>query len=767
MKTLTKYCLFFLVLTISSPPSDASKVYVVYMGSSRGKSASYHTASHVELLNSVIGREEKIPRPLIYSYRNAFSGFAAHLSETEAAAIAKKPGVVSVFPDPVFELHTTRSWDFLQVGVSEDVYHSSSSESSSSGADTIIGILDTGIWPESPSFADKDMPPVPSRWKGVCMTAKDFSASNCNKKLIGARYYNEESKVTAWTTDQTPRDSIGHGSHTSSTAAGVAVPAASYHGLATGTAKGGSPTSRLAIYRVCTSEGCKGSAILAAFEDAITDGVDLLSLSLGASPYFRPDFDSDPIAIGAFHAVENGIVVVCSAGNSGPAPGTVVNTAPWILTVGATTIDRDFESDLILGEESNAVIKGEAINFSKLDKSPIYPLIYGESAPANTSTKDDARNCNPYALDGEKVKGKIVLCEHSDRGYSKTQKLLGVKGIGGVGLVLIDDPEIHVAAVYGNFPMTVISSSDASSIFSYLNSSKNPVATILPTVTVNNYKPAPLVAYFSSRGASTQTRNIIKPDIAAPGVSILAAFIPTNDSSLVSAGETPSMFNLLSGTSMACPHVTGVAASIKSQNPTWSPSAIRSAIMTTATETNNEGSTIHTDAGSPATPYDYGSGEVNPSKAYRPGLVYEVTMEDYYLFLCNYGYSSDTIKKISGKQTGYNCPSDSSKDSISNLNYPSIAVSKFNGTERTVKRRVTNVGIGDEETTYTVNILSPAELKVAISPSTLQFRAGTKTLSYEVSFSSSSGTPNHDMFGSLTWTNGKYTVRTPFAVSNN
>lgn len=142
-------------------------------------------------------------------------------------------------------------------------------------------------------------------------------------------------------------------------------------------------------------------------------------------------------------------------------------------------------------------------------------------------------------------------------------------------------------------------------------------------------------------------------------------------------------------------------------------------------------------------------------------------MEDYYLFLCNYGYSSDTIKKISGKQTGYNCPSDSSKDSISNLNYPSIAVSKFNGTERTVKRRVTNVGIGDEETTYTVNIKSPAELKVAISPSTLQFRAGTKTLSYEVSFSSSSGTPNHDIFGSLTWTNGKYTVRTPFAVSNN
>ncbi|CAN6485258.1 unnamed protein product [Victoria cruziana] len=768
MKPMTKCCIFFLILIIFPPPSDGSKkVYIVYMGSSVGKSASDHTSSHVELLNSVIGREEQNPRPLIYSYRKAFSGFAAHLSETEAAAIANKPGVVSVFPDPVLELHTTRSWDFLQLGISEDVYHRSSSEASSSGADTIIGVLDTGIWPESPSFDDKDMSPIPARWKGVCVTAKDFSASDCNKKLIGARYYNQESKVVAWTTDQTPRDSNGHGSHTSSTAAGVAVPGANYHGLAIGTAKGGSPTSRLAAYRVCTSEGCKGSAILAAFEDAITDGVDFLSLSLGASPYYRPDFDSDPIAIGAFHAVENGIMVVCSAGNSGPAPGTVVNTAPWILTVGATTIDRHFESDLVIDADNNAVIKGEGINFSELDKSPTYPLIYGESAATNTSNKDDARNCNPYALDGEKVKGKIVLCEHSEIGYSKMQKLLGVKEKGGIGLALINDPEIHVAAVFGNFPMTVISSSDASAVISYLNSSKNPVATILPTVTVNNYKPAPLVAYFSSRGSSTEPTNIIKPDIAAPGVNILAAFVPTNGSSLVSTGDTTSTFNLLSGTSMACPHVTGIAASIKSQNPTWSPAAIRSAIMTTATETNNEGNTIHTDAGLPATPYDYGSGEVYPSKALRPGLVYELTMEDYYLFLCNYGYSSDTIKKISGKQTGYNCPSNSSKDLISELNYPSIAISKFNGTERRVTRRVTNVGISDGETTYTVNIKSPAELEVVVTPSKLQFKADTKTLSYQVAFSSSSGSPNKDIFGSLTLTNGKYTVRTPFVVSGN
>lgn len=124
---------------------------------------------------------------------------------------------------------------------------------------------------------------------------------------------------------------------------------ASYYGLAVGTAKGGSPSSRIAVYRVCASDGCRGSSILAAFNDAIIDGVDVLSLSLGASAFTMPDFSNDPIAIGAFHAVEKGIVVVCSAGNDGPDKGSVVNAAPWILTVGATTIDRDFESDIVLG----------------------------------------------------------------------------------------------------------------------------------------------------------------------------------------------------------------------------------------------------------------------------------------------------------------------------------------------------------------------------------------------------------------------------------
>lgn len=174
--------------------------------------------------------------------------------------------------------------------------------------------------------------------------------------------------------NQSPRDRLGHGTHVASTAAGSPVPGASYYGLAAGTAKGGSPGSRIAAYRVCTTTGCQSSAILAGFDDAIADGVDVLSVSLGASAHSGLDLRADPIAIGAFHAVQHGILVVCSAGNDGPSQGTVVNAAPWILTVAASTMDRDFESDVVL--EGNKVIKASR-------PIPVFPCLYFDKTMRN------------------------------------------------------------------------------------------------------------------------------------------------------------------------------------------------------------------------------------------------------------------------------------------------------------------------------------------------------------------------------------------------
>jgi subtilisin family serine protease len=196
------------------------------------------------------------------------------------------------------------------------------------------------------------------------------------RKLIGARYYNLTDVRGPLDGGNSPRDRAGHGTHTSSTAAGNAVTGASYYGLAPGTAKGGSASSRVAMYRVCSEAGCGGSAILAGFDDAVADGVDVISVSLGASPYFRPDFSEDPIAIGSFHAVAKGVMVVCSAGNAGPEAATVVNAAPWILTVAATTIDRSFESDVVLGGNNSVVQVCMHLRSSDLGIFTVFPYLY-------------------------------------------------------------------------------------------------------------------------------------------------------------------------------------------------------------------------------------------------------------------------------------------------------------------------------------------------------------------------------------------------------
>ncbi|WJX36064.1 hypothetical protein P8452_23981 [Trifolium repens] len=735
-----------------------NQVYIVYMGAAHSTNGSLRK-DHEYILNSVLRRNKKA---LVHNYKYGFSGFAAHLSKDEANSIAQQPGVVSVFPNPILKLHTTRSWDFLklQTQVKIDSTFSGSSSSSSSSSNVVIGLLDTGIWPESESFSDNGMDPIPSGWKGTCMTSQDFNTSNCNRKIIGARYYPGRGVGVV----DTVRDNQGHGTHTSSTAAGNVVSGASYYGLATGTAKGGSPESRLAIYNVCNG-GCSGANILAAYDDAISDGVDVLSLSLGGDPDPNPDLTTDVIAIGAFHAVERGILVVCSAGNDGPDKGLVVNDAPWILTVGATTIDRSLQSNIVLG--NNKVVEGQAINFSNLSKSADYPLITGESAKAAKADLAEARQCHPDSLDKKKVKGKIVICDGINDFYGTIIKMDTVKEVGGIGLVHITDLQGALVENYKDFPATIVRSKNAATLLQYVNSTSNPVGTVLPTVTVMDYKPAPMVAIFSSRGPSALSKNIIKPDIAAPGANIIASWTGMHDDfDYIPKGETFSPYNIISGTSMSCPHVSGLAGSIKSRNPTLSPAAIKSAIMTSATQIDNTKAPITTDLGSVATPYDYGAGEITITESFQPGLVYETTTIDYLNYLCYIGLNTPTIKIIS--QTvpkNFSCPKDSTPDHISNINYPSIAISEFTGKETVkVSRTVTNIG-EEDETVYSAIVDAPNGVKVQLIPEKLEFTKSSKTISYQVVFSSTLTSLKKDLFGSITWSNGKHSVRSPFVLT--
>lgn len=173
-----------------------------------------------------------------------------------------------------------------------------------------------------------------------------------NRKLIGARYYNSSFFLDP--DYETPRDFLGHGTHVASIAAGQIISDASYYGLASGIMRGGSTNSRIAMYRACSLLGCRGSSILAAFDDAIADGVDVISISMGLWP---DNLLEDPLSIGSFHAVERGITVVCSAGNSGPSSQSVFNAAPWMITVAASTIDRGFESNILLGGDESRLIE--------------------------------------------------------------------------------------------------------------------------------------------------------------------------------------------------------------------------------------------------------------------------------------------------------------------------------------------------------------------------------------------------------------------------
>ncbi|KAH9327550.1 hypothetical protein KI387_007728, partial [Taxus chinensis] len=212
------------------------------------------------------------------------------------------------------------------------------------------------VWPESAIFHDRGFGPIPSKWRGGCENDAQFSSANCNRKLIGARYYikgylnaKKPLNFTATGDFLSARDKEGLGTHTLSTAGGNFVKNASIFGFGEGTAKGGAPGARVAAYKVCWAGGsCFDADILAGFDAGVYDGVDVFSVSLGSSPPLA-DYFQDGISIGAFHAVQRGRVVVCSAGNDGPDAGTVANVAPWIITAGASSIDRQFPSVAFLG----------------------------------------------------------------------------------------------------------------------------------------------------------------------------------------------------------------------------------------------------------------------------------------------------------------------------------------------------------------------------------------------------------------------------------
>ncbi|XWS38126.1 hypothetical protein CRYUN_Cryun19dG0103500 [Craigia yunnanensis] len=537
-----------------------SNVHIVYLGERHLDDPQLVTDSHHDLLATVVGSKEVASDLMVYSYRHGFSGFAAKLTESQAQKLPEFPGVVRVIPNSLHRLQTTRSWDFL--GLSSH-YPTNVLHNSKMGDGVIIGVFDTGIWPESKALSDKGLGPIPSRWKGPLNTSED------------PEYLSS-------------RDANGHGTHTSSTASGSHVRNISYRGLGPGTVRGGAPRARLAIYKVCWNVlggQCASADILKAFDEAIHDGVDVLSLSIGYSlPLFSDVDERDGIATGSLHAVARGITFVCGAPNDGPSAQTVQNTAPWILTVAARK-ENGFTG-----------------------------LTYPEGTGLDPTS------------------ARVAI-----RSAAAT-----VKEAGGIGLIIAKNPSDALIECSDGFPCIEVDYEIGTRILYYIRSAKSPTVKLSPSKTLLGKPVSAKVAFFSSRGPSSIAPEILKPDITAPGVNILAA---TSHLDQLMDG----VYAIHSGTLMATPHVSGIVALLKAIHPDWSPAAIKSVLVTTAD------------------PFDFGGGIVNPNGAADPGLVYDMGISDYIHYLCAMGYNNSATGRLIGQSTVCSIE----KPSIPDVNLPS------------------------------------------------------------------------------------------------
>ncbi|KAB1222839.1 Subtilisin-like protease [Morella rubra] len=757
---LTIYLFFNLVL--SADTKLTKKTYIVHMDKSAiPKSFTNHLEWYSSKVKSVLSKPEKEGDDddedrIVYSYQTAIHGVAAWLSEEEAERLEEETGVVAIYPETKYQLHTTRSPMFL--GLEPDDNNNVWSQKLSDH-DVIVGVLDTGVWPESESFNDTGMTPVPAHWKGKCETGRGFEKHHCNKKIVGARvfYHGYEAatgKINEQTEYKSPRDQDGHGTHTAATVAGSPVRGANLQGYAYGTARGMAPGARIAAYKVCWSGGCFSSDILSAVDTAVADGVSVLSISLGGgvSSYSR-----DILSIAGFGAMKMGVFISSSAGNGGPDPISLTNVSPWVTTVGASTIDRDFPGTVNLG--NGITLRGVSLYKGQrtLSINKRYPVVY---MGGNSSSPDPSSLCLDGTLDQRLVAGKIVVC---DRGISpRVQKGQVVKDAGGVGMILVNTASNgeELVADCHLLPAVAVGETEGKALKHYVLTSPNATANLAFLGTRLGIRPSPVVAAFSSRGPNFLTLEILKPDLVAPGVNILAAWTGDAGPSGLPTDHRKVRFNLLSGTSMSCPHVSGVAALLKARHPEWSPAAIKSALMTTAYIHDNTHHPLgDASTAAPSTSYDHGAGHINPMKALDPGLVYEIEAQDYFEFLCTQSLTPSQLKVFSNRSCQHTLanPGD--------LNYPAFSVvfpEKVSITTLTLHRTATNVG--PPVSNYHV-VVSPFKgASIQVEPKTLKFTRKYQKLSYKVTFTTVARQAWPE-FGGLVWKDGVHSVRSPIVIT--
>lgn len=726
----------------------------------------------------------------LYSYRNTLNAFAVQMSPDQAEKLRKTSRVTHVQKDWKVKRLTTHTPEFL--GLPSQVWPSGGGEERA-GEGVVIGIIDTGIYPQHPSFAVHNSPhygPVPG-YTGKCEVDPDTSRNFCNGKIVGAQHF-AAAAIAAGSFNPaydfaSPLDGDGHGSHTAATAAGNYGVPVRMHGYEFGKASGMAPRARIAVYKALYRQfGGLVADVVAAIDQAVEDGVDILSLSVG--PNTPPSSGEsatflNPFEVALLSAVKAGVFVAQAGGNGGPFPKTMVSFSPWITSVAAGVDDRTYQNTLFLGNGKS--LTGIGISPpTKKDRS--YALVAATDAMLNSSyVISSPSDCqNPAAFNKTMIEGNILVCGYSYNfayGAASVRRLSETaKSLGAVGFILAVEnpsPGAKFDPVPVGIPGIVIKDVDQTQVLvDYYNRStiRDPSGQITRLESKasigNGLKPiyqgiAPQVAFYSSRGPDVKDLNfqdtdVLKPDILAPGSLIWAAWSPNGTDEADYLGEG---FAMISGTSMATPHIAGIAALVKQKHPDWSPTAIKSALQTTSTVVDHMGKPLQAQTQSgedtpptleAATPFDCGSGAVNPKAALDPGLIFDAGYEDYVSFLCSVpGIDRNVVASITSStcapKIGH--PTD--------LNTPSIIVSNLIGSMN-ILRRVTSVA---QRERYTISSTMPPDVSVTIKPSVLILEEGNSK-SFWVTLSSKSPTGTYSFGEILLKGDRGHNVRMPVAV---
>ncbi|WP_353510665.1 S8 family serine peptidase [Intrasporangium sp.] len=698
----------------------------------------------------------------LYDYAYTYNGFAARLTADQAKKMSNVSGVLAVSKQETYSIDTSTTPAFLGLTDKGGLWDQLGG-TKSAGEDIVIGVVDSGIWPESLSFADRiDATGKPSfapganraytnlpSFNGRCQVGEDFNGSNCNQKLVAARYFNQGqggdagiNKDRPWEFNS-PRDYNGHGTHTAGTAGGnYNVPV---DGLGAAVAPNGisgmAPRARISAYKALWSTesgdtaGGTTSDLVAAIDTAVADGVDVINYSISGT---QTNF-ADPAEIAFLFAANAGIFVAASAGNSGPATSTVAHPSPWITTVAAGTHNRSGNGSVTLGNGTTyngASLAGAAVTADFVDSTAVGKA--GADATQVQLCYSSADGGN--VLDPAKVAGKIVLCE---RGVTaRTNKSLAVKEAGGVGMILVNPSDNSVNADFHFVPTVHLNSNVYAAVKAYA-ATAGARATI-NKATLTTEEPAPFTASFSSRGPlRAGGGDLLKPDVIAPGQDILAAYSPMTNQGYG--------FNQISGTSMSSPHVAGLAALLMDLHPDWSPMAVKSALMTTGYDVLDGGTPAPSN--NPTLIFRQGAGHVAPNKAASPGLVYDSSWNDWLAFLC--GNSRAVGAATCDALVGMGYSTDAS-----DFNGASIAIGDLAGVQ-TVNRKVTNVG--DSPATYRASVSGLSGLTAEVSPSSITVGPG-ESATFTVKFTRTSAALNAFTGGQLTWSDGTHAVRSPIVI---